>query len=359
MIIVMRMGASSKEIGDVIKRVEELGFRPHLSAGVERTVIGVIGDERPLHPEQWELLPGVERVVRILQPFKLASRDFHPDPTIIRLNGPKLADTQSEYPQATSPVPARLPVIIGGEEVVVIAGPCAVESREQIIETAHAVKEGGAKILRGGAFKPRTSPYSFQGHGEYGLQLLAEAREATGLPICTEVMAPAEVPLVATYADILQIGTRNMQNYALLHAVGESRRPVLLKRGMMSTIEELLMAAEYILSHGNYQVILCERGIRTFEKYTRNTLDINAVPALKQLSHLPVIVDPSHATGKWDLVDAASRAAVAAGADGLIVEVHPDPARALSDGAQSLKPEKFVQMMGHLKRIAEAVDRKM
>lgn len=337
MIIVMRMGASSKEIGDVIKRVEELGFRPHLSAGVERTIIGVIGDERPLDPDQWELLPGVERVVRILQPFKLASRDFHPDPTIIRING----------------------IAIGGDEVVVMAGPCAVESREQILETAYAVKEAGARILRGGAFKPRTSPYSFQGFGEYGLQLLAEAREATGLPICTEVMAPGEVPLVATYADILQIGTRNMQNYALLHAVGESHRPVLLKRGMMSTIEELLMAAEYILSHGNYHVMLCERGIRTFEKYTRNTLDINAVPALKQLSHLPVIVDPSHATGKWDLVDAASRAAIAAGADGLIVEVHPDPAKAMSDGAQSLKPEKFALMMGKLKRIAEAVDRKM
>ncbi len=360
MIIVMRMGATSKEIGDVIKRVEELGFRPHLSAGVERTIVGVIGDERPLQPDQWELLPGVERVVRILQPFKLASRDFHPDPTVIRINGvTKLADARQKDPQDTSPMAARPQVSIGGDEVVVIAGPCAVESREQILETAHAVKEAGAKILRGGAFKPRTSPYSFQGHGEYGLQLLAEAREATGLPICTEVMAPGEVPLVAAYADILQIGTRNMQNYALLHAVGESHRPVLLKRGMMSTIEELLMAAEYILSHGNYHVMLCERGISTFEKYTRNTLDINAVPALKQLSHLPVIVDPSHATGKWDLVDAASRAAIAAGADGLIVEVHPDPARAMSDGAQSLKPEKFAQMMSNLKRIAEAVDRKM
>jgi 3-deoxy-7-phosphoheptulonate synthase len=335
MIIIMRMGASSKEIGNMIKRIEDMGFRAHLSKGVERTIIGVIGDERPLQPEQWELQPGVERVVRVLQPWKLAGRDFHPDNTIIDING----------------------VSIGGDQVVVMAGPCSVESREQILETAWAVKEAGARILRGGAFKPRTSPYAFQGLGEPGLKLLAEAREATGLPIITEVMAPGEVPLVAEYADILQIGTRNMQNYALLHAVGEVQRPVLLKRGMSSTISELLQAAEYILSHGNYRVMLCERGIRTFETFTRNTLDINAVPALKQLSHLPVIVDPSHATGKWDLVEATSRAAIAAGADGLLVEVHPHPEEALSDGAQSLKPDNFARMMVGLRRIAAAVDR--
>jgi len=335
MIIIMRMGANTGEIGDIVKRVEDMGFRAHLSQGVERTIIGVIGDERPLEPEQWELLPGVERVVRVLHPWKLAGREFHPNDTVIKVNG----------------------VSIGGSRVIIMAGPCAVESREQILEAARAVKQAGASVLRGGAFKPRSSPYAFQGLGEPGLKLLAEAREATGLSIVTEVMSPAEVSLVAQYADILQIGTRNMQNYPLLNAVGEIQRPVLLKRGMSSTITELLQAAEYILSHGNYNVMLCERGIRTFETFTRNTLDINAVPALKQLSHLPVIVDPSHATGKWALVDAASRAAVAAGADGLIVEVHPHPEDALSDGAQSLKPDNFIRMMDRLRRIAEAVDR--
>jgi 3-deoxy-7-phosphoheptulonate synthase len=238
-----------------------------------------------------------------------------------------------------------------------MAGPCAVESREQIIETAHLVKEAGAHLLRGGAFKPRTSPYSFQGLGEEGLQYLAEARQATGLAVVTEVMAPEQVPLVAQYADVLQIGTRNMQNYALLHAVGESGMPVLLKRGLMSTIEELLMSAEYILSHGNRRVIVCERGIRTFETYTRNTLDINAVPVLKELTHLPVVVDPSHATGKWHLVNAVSRAAIAAGADGLIIEVHPNPELAVSDGAQSLRPARFAELMTELRPVAHAVGR--
>ncbi len=335
MIIIMRMGAAEREIDGVVKRIEEMGFRAHLSKGVERTVIGVIGDERPLVPEQWELLPGVERVVRVLRPFKLASREFHPEDSVIQVGD----------------------VTIGGRQVVVMAGPCAVESREQIMEVAWAVKEAGAKVLRGGAYKPRTSPYSFQGLGEAGLELLAEAGEATGLRIVTEVMSPNDVPLVCQYADILQVGTRNMQNYALLHAIGESGHPVLLKRGMSSTIQELLMSAEYILSHGNYQVMLCERGIRTFEDYTRNTLDINAVPALKQLSHLPVIVDPSHATGKWELVEPAARAGIAAGADGLLVEVHPRPEEALSDGVQSLRPENFAKMMEGLRRIAAAVDR--
>ncbi len=337
MVIVMRQGASQGEVGAIVSRIEELGYRAHLSQGVERTIIGVIGDERPLDPVAWEMLPGVENVVRILKPYKLASREFHPDNTVITLNG----------------------LQIGGEEVVVMAGPCSVESREQIMEAAQAVRDAGATILRGGAFKPRTSPYAFQGMGEPGLKLLREAADATGLLVVTEVMAPAEVSLVSQYADILQIGTRNMQNYALLHAVGEAHRPVLLKRGMSSTIEELLMAAEYILSHGNYRVMLCERGIRTFETYTRNTLDINAVPALKTLTHLPVIVDPSHATGRRELVEATSLAGIAAGADGLIVEVHGHPDRALSDGAQSLTPDQFAHMMRRLARVAEAVDRSL
>jgi len=335
MIIVMKMGATDKEISDVVKRVEDLGFKPHLSKGGERTIIGLIGDERPLSPESLELLPGVEKVMRVLHPFKLASRDFKPEDTVISLNGEE----------------------IGGRKVVVMAGPCAVESREQMREVAWAVKEAGVRILRGGAFKPRTSPYSFQGLGEEGLEILAEIKEETGLAIITEAMAPEQVPLVAQYADILQIGTRNMQNYNLLRAVGESGMPVLLKRGMMATLEELLLSAEYILSHGNWQVMLCERGIRTFEKYTRNTLDINAVPVLKGLTHLPIIVDPSHGTGKWQLVGAVAKAAVAAGADGLLIEVHPHPEEALSDGAQSLKPERFAQLMEELKRVAEAVDR--
>jgi 3-deoxy-7-phosphoheptulonate synthase len=335
MIIVMRMGAAEEQIQTVVDRVEELGFQAHLSEGEERTIIGVIGDERPVDPTLFELMDGVERTVPILQPFKLASRDFKKEDTVVPING----------------------IIIGGERVAVMAGPCAVESEEQLLATARAVKAAGATILRGGAFKPRTSPYSFQGLGEKGLEFLALAREKTGLGIVTEVIAPEQVPLVAEYADILQIGARNMQNYALLHAVGEAKKPVLLKRGMMSTLEELLMSAEYILSHDNYRVILCERGIRTFERYTRNTLDINAVPVLKSLTHLPVIVDPSHGTGKWELVGAVSRAAVAAGADGLIIEVHPHPERALSDGAQSLKPDKFAQLMVELRRVASAVGR--
>lgn len=335
MIIIMKMGASPQEIDSVVQRVEGLGFQTHLSQGEERTIIGVIGDERPVDKDGLARMRGVERIVPVLRPFKLASRDFQPDDTVFKLNGHS----------------------IGGQRVIIMAGPCAVESREQIIETAHAVREAGAHLLRGGAFKPRTSPYSFQGLGEEGLGYLAEAREATGLAVVTEVMAPEQVPLVAQYADVLQLGTRNMQNYALLHAVGESGKPVLLKRGMMSTIEEWLMSAEYILSHGNRRVMLCERGIRTFETYTRNTLDINAVPVLKELTHLPVVVDPSHATGKWHLVSAVSKAAVAAGADGLIIEVHPSPELAMSDGAQSLRPTRFAELMDQLRPIAEAVNR--
>ena len=335
MVIVMKHHASADDIAGVVQHIEELGFRAHLSSGEERTIIGVIGDERPLEPDHFELFPGVERAVRILHPFKLASRDFHPDDSTVRING----------------------TVIGSRSVVTMAGPCAVESRALLMETAAAVKEAGAKVLRGGAYKPRTSPYSFQGLGLKGLELLREAREEFGLPIITEVMSPQDVTLVAQYADILQIGARNMQNFALLHAVGEIQRPVLLKRGLMATIEELLMAAEYILSHGNTRVMICERGIRSFEPATRNTFDINAIPLLKSLTHLPVIADPSHGTGKWDLVAPVARAAVAAGADGLIVEVHPDPARALSDGAQSLKPEKFAALVRDVQRVAEAVGR--
>lgn len=335
MIIIMKQSATGAQIVNVTARIEQLGCRTHLSEGEERTIIGVIGNGRPLDREQIERMAGVERTVPILRPFKLASRQFHPQDTVVTVNG----------------------VPIGGRQVVVMAGPCAIESRDQLLETARAVKEAGALVLRGGAFKPRTSPYSFQGLGEEGLRLLAEAREETGLPAVTEVMDPQMVPLVTGYADILQVGARNMQNYALLHAIGETQWPVLLKRGMMSTIEELLMAAEYILSHGNDHVILCERGIRTFEPYTRNTLDISAVPLLKQLSHLPVVVDPSHGTGKWELVEPVSRAAVAAGADGLIIEVHPHPDEALSDGAQSLKPARFTTLMQSLRPVAEAVGR--
>ena len=335
MIIVMKSRASQEQVSGVVKRIETLGYRAHLSQGEETTIIGVIGDDRPIDRTQFEVLDGVEKTVPILKPFKLASRDMRPADTLIPLNN----------------------LQAGGSQIVIIAGPCSVESRSQILESAQAVKEAGATALRGGAFKPRTSPYSFQGMGEEGLQLLAEAREATGLPVVTEAMSPEQILLVEKYADVIQIGARNMQNYTLLNAAGESRKPVLLKRGMMSTIEELLMSAEYILAKGNSQIMLCERGIRTFEKYTRNTTDINAVPVLKQMTHLPVILDPSHGTGKWEYVSAIAKAGVAAGADGLIVEVHPNPAEAMSDGAQSLKPEKFAQLVREVRRVAEAVGR--
>ena len=335
MIIVMKAGASAREIGHVTSRIDEMGFQVHLSEGTERTIIGVIGDERPLDPAMFEVMEGVEKTVSILPPYKLASREFRRENTVIPVRTTR----------------------VGGEQLAVIAGPCSVESRGQLLEIAHAVKEAGATMLRGGAYKPRTSPYAFQGMGVAGLELLVEAREATGLPIVTEVMAPDKVELVAEYADVLQIGARNMQNYPLLQAAGRSQRPVLLKRGMMSTIEELLMAAEYILAGGNYNVMLCERGIRTFETYTRNTTDINAIPSLKHLSHLPVIGDPSHGTGKWALVAPVAKALVAAGVDGLMIEVHQDPEHALSDGAQSLKPERFAALIREIRVIAEAVGR--
>ncbi len=335
MIVVMKRGATRASIANVIVRREQAGYRTHVSEGEERTIVGIIGNGRPLDREQIGRMAGVERAVPILRPFKLASREFHPHDTVVDING----------------------ISIGLQQVIVIAGPCAVEGPEQMLEAARAVKDAGAHMLRGGAFKPRTSPYSFQGLGEEGLRILAQVREATSLPIITEVMDPQMVPLVTTYADVLQVGARNMQNYALLNAVGDSQRPVMLKRGMMSTIEELLMSAAYILSHGNERVILCERGIRTFETYTRNTLDLSAVPLLKQLCHLPVVVDPSHGTGKWELVEPLSLAAVAAGADGLLIEVHPHPEDALSDGAQSLKPARFAALMQNLRAVAEAVGR--
>ena len=335
MIIVMKHTATKTEVDGVVANIESIGMRAHLSSGEERTIIGVIGDERPIDPEHFEMLDGVERVVRILHPFKLASRDFHPENSIVKVNG----------------------VEVGGNQITIIAGPCSVESREQLMETAEAVKKAGATMLRGGAFKPRTSPYAFQGLGLKGLELLREAREQFRMPIVTEIMATQDVALVTQYADVLQIGARNMQNFALLHAVGETQKPVLLKRGLMSTVEELLMAAEYILSHGNHRVMLCERGIRTFETATRNTFDINAIPLLKSLTHLPVIADPSHGTGKWELVPPVARAAIAAGADGLIIEVHPQPAKALSDGAQSLKPDNFAKMVNEVRAIAQVMGR--
>jgi 3-deoxy-7-phosphoheptulonate synthase len=336
MIVIMKVHSMAKEIADVISRIEVDGYKAHLSEGEHQTIIGVVGESpTPLKEENYSAMPGVEKVVRVSAPYKLASRAFHPLDTLVPLNGSQL----------------------GAKKVLVIAGPCSVESRESIIEIACMLKEMGATALRGGAFKPRTSPYSFQGHGEKGLQWLAEARERTGLPIVTEVMEPGLVPMVAQYADVLQIGARNTQNYALLNAVGESQHPVLLKRGISGTIEELLMSAEYILSHGNTRVMLCERGIRTYEKATRNTFDLNAIPVLKNLTHLPVIADPSHGTGLSEYVPSVTRAAVAAGADGVIVEVHQNPAQALSDGRQSLNPKQFETMMKQIQRIAEAVDR--
>jgi len=337
MMIVMKVNSSQEQIQHIVSEIERAGLKAHLSQGEERTVIGVVGDIRTVNREYFLRQAGVEQIVPISRPYKIASREFIPQNSHFPLNG----------------------VSIGGEGIVIIAGPCAVESRGNLLEIAHAVREAGAHALRGGAYKPRTSPYAFQGLGEKGLELLAEARQLTGLPVITEVMAPEQVPLVARYADVLQIGARNMQNYALLHAAGESQHPVLLKRGISATIEELLMAAEYILSHGNRRVVLCERGIRTFETSTRNTTDINAIPVLKSLTHLPVILDPSHSTGNWQYVSAIARAAVAAGADGLMVEVHPNPAAALSDGAQSLTPEHFAALVTQVKAIAEAVGRSL
>ncbi len=337
MIIVMKTGSQDREIADVLARLDNLGLKGHLSRGVERTVIGVVGVTAavPDLRERLSMIPGVEDVVPISRPYKLASREFKPDDTVIKVGGVK----------------------IGGNEVVVIAGPCAAETREQVMSTARAVKAAGASILRGGAFKPSTSPYSFRGLGEEGLKLLAEAKEETGLPLITEVLTPDDVELVVRYADILQVGARNMQNFILLDEVGRANKPVMLKRGMSATIQEWLLAAEYILSQGNRQVILCERGIRTFETYTRNTMDVSAIPIIHKLSHLPIVADPSHGTGKWYLVAPMALAAVAAGANGLMVEVHPAPDTALKDGAQSLTFEHFEDLMRQLVPVAAAMGR--
>ncbi len=337
MIVVMNSRATEDQIQAVVRRLGELGFRANISRGVERTVIGVIGQVYPSLKDQLEILPGVEQVLRVTKPYKLASREFQPVDTRFEVGG----------------------VTIGGDGVVIIAGPCSVESREQLLKTAHAVKAAGAHILRGGAFKPRTSPYSFRGLGVQALRWLAEAREDTGLPVITEVLSPEDVPLVAEYADILQIGARNMQNFPLLEAAGRSGKPVMVKRGMAATIEEWLLSAEYVLNQGNKQVILCERGIRTFETYTRNTLDVAAIPVVRKLSHLPVFADPSHGTGHRDLVEPLALAAVAAGAHGLMVEVHPNPEEALSDGMQSLTCENFADLVPKVERVAAAVGRRL
>lgn len=335
MIVIMSPSATARHISEVIARIRSMGYDVHLSEGKERTIIGVIGRGTPIDREQLSTMEGVQDVLKVTHPYKIASRDYHPDDTVFPLGS----------------------VMVGSPDLAIIAGPCSVEGRSEIIEIAHAVREAGATALRGGAFKPRTSPYAFQGMGEEGLRYLAEAREATGLPIVTEVMDQNLVSMVCQYADVLQIGARNMQNYALLHEVGRSQHPVLLKRGMSSTMEELLMAAEYILSHGNMRVMICERGIRTFETETRNTFDINAIPVLKHLSHLPVIADPSHGVGKWEYVEKVSMAAIAAGADGLILEVHQDPESAASDGRQSLKPERFAKLVEKIRKLAPVVER--
>lgn len=337
MIVVMKIGSSQDEIRRVVSRIEVGGLIAHISQGIEHTVIGVLGQAFPELRDTLELLPGVEQVIPVTKPYKLASREFHPQDTIVELNG----------------------VTIGGNEIVVMAGPCAVESEEQLLSTAQAVKAAGATILRGGAFKPRTSPYQFRGLGESGLKILAQAGKETQMPIITEVMSPDHVDLVAKYADILQIGARNMQNFVLLDEVGKTKKPVLLKRGLSSNIQEWLLAAEYILVQGNEQVILCERGIRTFESYTRNTMDVSAIPIIEKVSHLPIIADPSHATGKWYLVLPLALAAVAAGADGLLIEVHPNPDLALADGPQSLTFDNFRLLMAQLLPIAEARNRKL
>lgn len=337
MIIVMQKNATEDQIKKVCEVVENAGLGVHISKGEDVTIIGVIGDRRKLKDKPLELMEGVEKTVPIVEPYKLASRSFRPEPTVIKVGD----------------------ALIGSDQFVIMAGPCAVESREQVLETAEIVKSCGAKILRGGAFKPRTSPYSFQGLGEEGLKILAEARERTGLPVVTEVISTEVVKMVSEYADILQIGARNMQNFQLLKEVGKTGKPVLLKRGISATIEEWLNAAEYIMNEGNFQVILCERGIRTYEPMTRNTLDLSAVPILKHISHLPVIVDPSHGTGSWRWVIPMSKAAMAAGCDGLIIEVHPKPEEALSDGPQSLNPENFGRLCRELEKLAPLMGRRM
>ena len=337
MIVVLKPSCSENEYKGIIKKIESLGLSVHVSKGAERTIIGAIGEDAFLHSQTVESLPGVEKTVPILKPFKLVSRDFKKENTVIDVRG----------------------IRIGGSRIQIIAGPCAVENRGMLLNVAESVAKAGANFLRGGAFKPRTSPYSFQGLGEEALKYLSEAREKTGLPVVTELMDPRDIDLMEKYVDIIQIGARNMQNFRLLQEVGNMDKPIILKRGFSATVLEFLMSAEYVVSQGNDQVILCERGIRTFETGTRNTLDISAIPAIKELSHLPVIVDPSHAVGKWNLVEPMSRAAIAAGADGLMIEVHPSPQDALSDGPQPLKPEKFQKLTEDLREIAGAIGRSL
>jgi 3-deoxy-7-phosphoheptulonate synthase len=333
----MSQNATKQEIDNVEHKLNDLGFKTHPIFGEVKTVIGAIGDKRLLNTHSISSMPGVESLVPIMKPFKLAGKELKQNPTIVDVNGVK----------------------IGGNEVIVMAGPCAIESEDTFVETARKVKEAGAKIIRGGAFKPRSSPYSFQGLEEDGLKIMAKAREVTGLPIVTEVVDTRDVELVASYADIIQIGARNMQNFRLLQEVGMTPKPVLLKRGLAATVEEWLMAAEYIMAAGNQNIILCERGIRTYETSTRNTVDMSAIPVVKELSHLPVIIDPSHAAGTWKYVGALSKGAIATGADGLIIEVHLDPPNALSDGPQSLRPAKFAQLMKEFEPVAKAVGRTM
>ncbi len=335
MLVVMQQGATEQQIQKVIDRLVEMGFDVHRSTGVIHTVLGGVGGKTEFDLAIFEVMDGVKEAHRIAAPYKLAGRSFRPAGTVVRVGE----------------------VDIGGPRVVVMAGPCSVESRDQIDRTADLVARAGARVIRGGAFKPRSSPYAFQGMGEEGLQLMRQAADRNGLLVVSEVMDQTQIPLVAQYSDILQVGARNMQNFNLLRELGRQRKPVLLKRGISATIEELLLSAEYILAGGNYDVILCERGIRTFETYTRNTMDISAIPVVKKLSHLPIIGDPSHGTGRRDTVSPMARAAVAAGADGLLIEVHPDPDRALSDGAQSLRPEQFEELMRQLRMIAPAVER--
>jgi 3-deoxy-7-phosphoheptulonate synthase len=335
MIIVLRAAATEADVRHIEESLRSRGLSAHISRGVERTIIGAIGDERKLDPEMFEGLPAVEKVLRILSPFKLVSREFQKEDTVIDVNGKT----------------------VGGKAIALFAGPCSVEGRDMMVEIGGSVAGCGATFLRGGAFKPRTSPYAFQGLGEEGLKHLAEARERTGLPVATELMDPRDIDLVARYADIIQIGARNMQNFRLLTEVGRLDKPVILKRGMSATIQELLMSAEYIASEGNRRIILCERGIRTYETATRNTFDVSAFPILKSLTHLPVIADPSHAAGKAGLVEPLAAAAIAAGADGLMIEVHNHPEKALSDGPQSLRPEAFGEVIARLRKVAEAVGR--
>lgn len=337
MIIVMKPNYTPQQLEGVVLSVKTHGLTPHITYGVETAIVAAVGEFHVDSLDAFEILDGVEAVKRISQPFKLGSRQVHPENSVFPIDG----------------------FTVGGDDIAIIAGPCAVESRSQILETAQAVREAGANALRGGVFKPRTSPYSFQGLGEEGLEYLAEAREQTGMPIVVEIMSQTQLDLMVKYVDVLQVGARNMQNFNLLRAIGDTRKSVLLKRGLSATIEELLMSAEYILAGGNKQVMLCERGIRTFETSTRNTTDINAIPVLKNLTHLPVILDPSHATGQADYVAAIARAGIAAGADGLIVEVHPDPAHAASDGKQSLKPESFAAMVKQVRAIAEVMGRRI